>query len=355
MAKNFFDQFDNEPDSPPRRASSPTPGGAAASAPVRTKPKNHFDQFDEVPAPAGAAGAPVRTKPNKDSEYFNAFNRGTKRGYTYGYSAEAEAAARSGDYLTNLKRLKGEEAALTEKHPIASGVGETLGMLLNPLSYVGGAVGARFGRGAQVVGNAANQALIGGAEGYSKNYKKEEAEIGATMGGVFSIVGDTAGHLIQKVGDKAARQMVYDKLDEIISKKRLGYEKTLRKVFNADDSVSTKDIVKHASDYAYKIKNEGASLVEPAPYVHTAKEGAAGEQEAKPSSIVPHNTFTSIRFIRHSSRSEGPSLSIISHIAFEKFVQLRTAFGIVIFGNSMQRPILMFSVQPNPLSSKGKW
>jgi hypothetical protein len=87
----------------------------------------------------------------------------------------------------------------------------------------------------------------------------------------------------------------------------------------------------------------------------TVLEGAAGEQEAKPSSIVPHNTFTSIRFIRHSSRSEGPSLSIISHIAFEKFVQLRTAFGIVIFGNSMQRPILMFSVQPNPLSSKGKW
>lgn len=222
--------------------------------------------------------------PAKETNYLPAFTRSVNKGYTYGYSAETEAAARAAagaPYEPTLKALKGEERALTEQHPIVSGVGETLGMLLNPLSYLGAAYAAKAPRGVQILANAANQAAIGGAEGFSKNYDTQEAALGATVGGVFSLVGDSAANIIQKVGDKEARKLVHDKLAELLKTKPPGYDKTLRKVFNAGDNVSEEQLVKHANDYAYKIKNEGASLVEPAPIVNISKADAAAEQQRK--------------------------------------------------------------------------
>lgn len=242
----------------------------------------------EPPATPGPAQIPVDTSvkapPAKETKYLEALTRGVNKGYTYGYSAEVEAAKDKalgkGPYGERLKVLKGEEAALADQHPVVSGVGETLGMLLNPLSYVGATLAAKAPRGVQIAANAANQAAVGGAEGYSKNYKANEAALGATVGGIFSILGDTAGNIIQKVGDKAARQMVYDKLDELLTKKPTGWDKTLRKIFNAPDNVPEEKLVKHASDYAYSVKNEKASLTEPVPIVHVSKEEAKKANEA---------------------------------------------------------------------------
>jgi len=200
------------------------------------------------------------------SRYLPAFTRAANKGYTYGYSAEAEAAARAAKgepYAANFARLRGEEASLQKQHPYVTMAGETLGTLLNPLTYAGAGIAAKFGRPVQMVGNAANQAIIGGAEAYSRKHDVGDIGPGATTGALFSLGADSVASLISKVGDKAARAEVYSSISKLLKEQPIGWDKTLRKVFNAGPEVSEEAISKHAADYAYRIKNDkNASLVE---------------------------------------------------------------------------------------------
>lgn len=303
---NFFDQFDDTKVSPKTQQSRDNEALRILKA-EREKKMTDSDRDAlerEIKRTSKAAGVPyepptapapaqilipvdtsVKAPPAKDTRYIDAFTSGVNKGYTYGYSPEiAAATGGQGTYESRLKALKGKQAELENQHPIVSGTGEVLGTLLNPLSYVPGMAAARVmggTRAAIVAGNAANQATIAAAQGYSKNRDPGEAAVGGTLGFLFSVTGDAGAQILHKMGDKGARELIYNRIEDLLKNKPPGWDKTLRKVFNASDDVPEEKLIKHASDYAYGVKNEKASIVEPSPIVHISKEETKAKQEAQ--------------------------------------------------------------------------
>jgi hypothetical protein len=221
-------------------------GSAPNASPAKPGAENFFDQFDEQPAPATAPQeAPQPAAPMPDKGAWNAGARGAMQGFAFNLGDEIDALGEAGGfgkkqqsllggeyedrsivplvrgfynymrgdpdtvkaYDEAVKRIRDEDKAAQEQHPVASTVGNIAGAVAVPLGGVLNAatLPARMGRGVAV--GAGTGALYGAGEGENAADRVSRAAGGALVGGA---IGGAAPAAIEGIirGGRALAQPV---------------------------------------------------------------------------------------------------------------------------------------------------